>query len=135
MTYNILLLKSDNSVLKIFFFLHSPISGWIGNTEDRHFSSKMSGTHMEKSEYNFPSGEFMIMSVDNLVNMRYQGGFYTGFSCYGHQNGLSNGILGLCIPIIWMEIMIWYKVLLKLRVSFGVLLRRRKVLSVSSQRT
>ena len=90
------------------------------------------GAHMYTSGYNFPSGYFMRMGVDNLIGLRCHGVFYTGFICKVHKNGVSKVILGICIPRLWRNRTMWDKVLLKLRLSFDVLLSRKKVLSESS---
>ena len=58
-----------------------------------------------------------------------------GFIFQGHQKGLAKGIVALYIPRIRRKILIWYEVLLKLRVSFDVLASRKKFLSNSSHRT
>ena len=43
-------------------------------------------------------------------------------------------ILGVCIPIIGRVIKIWSEVFLKLRVPFGILVRKEKVFSESVHR-
>ena len=61
-------------------------------------------------------------------------GFYTGFICLGHQKGLVKGIVGICITRIGRVRTIWDKFFFKLRVYFGGLVIRKKVLSESSHR-
>ena len=75
----------------------------------------------------------MIMGVDNLVGLRCHGEFYTGFIFQGHQKGVAKGIVGPCFPIIGRVGTIWDELLLKLRVTFNVLVRRNKVSSDYSQ--
>ena len=88
--------------------------------------------HIYTSGYIFPSGYFMIVGVDNLVGLRCQGVFYTGFICQVHKKGVAKVIVGIYIPRLWRKRTIWDKGLLKLRVSFDVMVIRKKVLSESS---
>ena len=53
---------------------------------------------MYTSGYNFPSGYFMRMGVDNLIGLRFYGVFYKGFIYQFHKNGVSKVIVGICIP-------------------------------------
>ena len=76
----------------------------------------------------------MRMGVDNLVGLRCHGVFYTGFIYHGHQKGVTKGVLGLFIPIIWRNRKIWCEVLLKLRVYFYVLVSSKKIFSESIHR-
>ena len=73
----------------------------------------------------------MIMGVDIIEGLRCHGLFYTGFISKCHQQLLSKGIVGLCIPRILMLRIIWGEVLLKFSVSFCELLSRKKVLTES----
>ena len=74
----------------------------------------------------------MSMGVDKLVGLRCHGVFYTGFICKGYIKGVAKVIVDVCIPILWTMRKIWDDVLVKLRVSFDVLVSRKKVLSESS---
>ena len=47
------------------------------------------GAHMYHFGYNFPSGYFMSMCVDNLVGLRCHGLFYTGFIFNFHNKGVA----------------------------------------------
>ena len=77
---------------------------------------------MDNSVYNLPSGYFMRTDVEKLVGLRFHGVYYTGSICQIYKKGVAKVIVGICIPRLW-------KVLLKLRVSFDVLVSRKKVLS------
>ena len=85
--------------------------------------------YMDNSGYNLPSGYFMSMGVDKFVGLRCHGLYYTGSIYQGHKKGVAKVIVGICIPRLWSKRKIWDKVLLKLRVSFDVLVSRKKVLS------
>ena len=74
----------------------------------------------------------MRMGVDNLVGLRCHGVFYTGFIYQVHKNVVAKVIVGICIPRLWRNRKMWEKELLDLRVSFDVLVSRKKVLSESS---
>ena len=65
------------------------------------------------------------MDVENLVGLRYHGGFYTGIIRQGQQNGVSKGILYRCIPRIGRLITILDEVFLKVRVTFYDLVIRK----------
>ena len=73
----------------------------------------------------------MIMRVDSLVGLRFHGVFYTGFVCQVHKKGVAKVIVGIFIPRLWRKRTIWDKGLLKLRVSFDVMVSRKQVLSDS----
>ena len=90
---------------------------------------------MDKSGYIFPSGVFISIGVDNLVGLKCNGGFYTGFIFQGHQKGVAKVIAVLCIIRIRRKLLIWYGVLIKLWMYFDVLVSRKKVLSDSSHCT
>ena len=87
---------------------------------------------MDDSGYNIPSRYFMSMGVDKLVGLSFHGLYYTGSIFQGHKKGVAKVIVGICIPRLWRKRKIWDKVLLKLRVSFDVLVSRKKVLLESS---
>ena len=76
----------------------------------------------------------MSMGVDKLVGLRFHGGFYTGIIFKGQQKGVDKKILGMRIPRIGRMIMIWEKVVLKIRVFSDGLVISKKVLSESSHR-
>ena len=69
----------------------------------------------------------MIMGVENFVCLRCHGGFYTCVICQVQKKGVAKGIVGPCFPIIGRVGTIRDEVLLKLRVTFYVLVRRNKV--------
>ena len=79
-----------------------------------------------------PPWYFMSVSVYNLVDLMFQGWFYTGVISQYHQLWVSKGSVGLWIPRIGRVIMIWDEVLFKIRVSFDGLVIRKKVFSESS---
>ena len=72
------------------------------------------------------------MGVDKLVGLRCHGVFYTGYIFKGHKKGVAKVIVGICIQRLSRKRIILDKVLLKLRVSFDVLVSIKKVLSESS---
>ena len=76
----------------------------------------------------------MSMGVESLIGLRCHGRFYTCVICQVHQKGVFKVIVGMCISIIGRVITIWDKLFLKLRVYFGGLVRRKKVLLESSNR-
>ena len=128
-----LLLKSENYALKIFNLFS--IFEWQGGyviLKITIYPSNMRGVHIYTSGYIFQSGYFMTMGVDNLVGLRCQVVFYTGLICQVHKKGVAKVIVGICIPRLWRKRTIWDKGLLKLRVSFDVMVIRKKVLSESS---
>ena len=79
---------------------------------------------MDKSGYNFRYQYFMKMGVDNLLGLSYHEIFYKGVIFQVHQNILAKGTVGICIPRAGRARKIWYKVFLKLRVSFDGMKRR-----------
>ena len=83
---------------------------------------------MYKYGYNFPSIDSMIMVSDNLIGMRFPGGFHVGVLFQVHQRGVSIGIFGLCIPRVGTVITIWDEVLFKHRVYFYGMVSRKRVL-------
>ena len=83
---------------------------------------------MYTSVYIFPSGYFLSMGIDKLLGLMCHLVFYTGFICKGHKKVVDEVIVGVCIPRLWRKRTIKGKVLLKLRVSFDVMVSRNKVL-------
>ena len=71
----------------------------------------------------------MNMDVNRLEGLRCHGVFYTGFICKGYIKGVAKVIVDVCIPRLWTMRKIWDDVLVKLRVSFDVLVSIKKVLS------
>ena len=90
---------------------------------------------MYTSGWNFSSEYFMSMGVENLVGLRYHGVFYTGFIFQVNKKVLAKVIVVICIPRLWRKRTMWDKVLLKIRVSFDVLVISKKVLSESIHHT
>ena len=116
-------LKYDNSAMKIltlFSIIKYKVFKVILNITIHY--SKMSGVHMKKSGYNFPSWYFT--SVEKIVGLRYHRIFYTGVISKFQQKWVSKGSVIMCMPRIGMVIAIWEKLLFKLRVSFDVLVSR-----------
>ena len=69
----------------------------------------------------------MSMSADNLVGLRFHGGFYTGVISHYHYQQVSKGSVNMKIPIIGRVIMICDEVLYKLRVSFDGMVTSKNV--------
>ena len=72
------------------------------------------------------------MSSNNIVGLRFHGGFYTGVISYCQYHLLSKISVYLNIPRIRRVIAISDEVFWKLRVSVDVMVTRKKVLSESS---
>ena len=70
----------------------------------------------------------MIMGFDNLEGLMCHGVFYTGFIVQVHKKGVAKVIVDICIPILRRKRTMWDRLLLKPRVSFDLLVSRKKVL-------
>ena len=86
------LLNSENYATKIFrlFFVLECQGGWV-RLNTTIYSYKMRGMRMDKSGYNLPYWYFMSMSAKNLVDLRCNGGFYTGVISHWHYQWMSKG--------------------------------------------
>ena len=69
------------------------------------------------------------MGVDNLVGITCHGVIYTVSIYQVHKKGVAKVIVHIFITILWRKRTMWDKVLLEPRVSFDVLIIRKKVLS------
>ena len=72
------------------------------------------------------------MGGDNLVDMRFCGGVYTGVVYQWHQQWMFKGFLGISIPIIVKVLMICDELLFKVRVYFDGMVSSKKFFSGSS---
>ena len=72
------------------------------------------------------------MGVDNFVGLRCHGIFYTSSISQFHQQLVSKGSVGICVPIIVRVREIWDKVFFKIKVYFDGLVIRKIVFSYSS---
>ena len=67
------------------------------------------------------------MGVENLVGLRRHGRFYTGVISHYLQKRVSKVSVGQCIKIIGWVIIIWDKVLFRIRVSSDGMVSRNKL--------